>query len=98
MEENKLQIFVHTLRGKTIVLHVDKNEGIRNVKAMIHMKGPDHIPWDRQILICGRILRDDLTLSDYSIQSNSTLFLNARLPPCPLLLHKVDQLLRTKEP
>ena len=65
-------IFVKTLIGKTIALEVEASDTIRNVKTKI--QGKIEIPPDEQCLVFAKkLLEDELTLSDYSILSESTL-------------------------
>ena len=72
-----MQIYVHRFSAKTIILDVRPSDTIGNLKVMI--EDSEKISSDTQRLICrGRQLKDNRTLSDYKIQTESTLFLLLR--------------------
>lgn len=69
-----MQIFIKTITGRTVVLDADPSDIVRRIKEKLLEK--DGIPIDSQRLIfSGKHLENDHPLSDYGIQTESTLHL-----------------------
>lgn len=78
--QEKIQIFVKTLTGKTITLEVAPSNIIELAKAKIQSKVVIPIPQDRlHLIFAGKQLKDGHTLSDYNIEKGSTLHLVSSL-------------------
>jgi ubiquitin C len=77
-----MQIFVRTLTGQSLRLNVSPSGRIEDLKAKI--QDLEGIPAHQQSLKFGScLLLDGTTLQDYSLQRDSTLYLNLRLPSSP---------------
>ena len=72
-----LTILVRTLLGKTIALHINSGDSVCSVKRQIQEKEgypPDQI----SLVFGGREMDDDATLTQYSVQQDSTLLVSFR--------------------
>ena len=76
--EGTKQIFIKTLSGKSITLDVSDSDKIDSIKQKIFEK--EGIPVDQMRLVFnGKQLEDNNTISDYGIESDSTIHLVLRL-------------------
>ena len=73
-----MQIFVKWLTGKTRTLNVEPSDSIEIVKEIIQEQ--EKVPfYNQRLVFAGRYLKDDLTLGDCNIRTNSVLQLVERL-------------------
>ena len=73
-----MQMFIKTLTGKTVTVHVQPTYNVEDVKMIIQDK--EGIPVDQQrIVFGGKQLEDGLTLTHYNIQREATLHLILRM-------------------
>ena len=80
VEVNSMKIFVKTLTGKAIQIHVKPDDSIENLKVLIYIYIEENIPPEQQRLIFnGEQLVDGRQLSDYDIKEETILQLVLRL-------------------
>ncbi|XP_067862044.1 polyubiquitin-like [Heptranchias perlo] len=76
--EERMQIFLRNDKGKTSTYDVLPSDSVRDFKARVHRQ--EGVSPDQQRLTYeGKQLEDGRLLSDYNIQSQSTIFLLLRL-------------------
>jgi uncharacterized protein YegL len=73
-----IDVTVHTLTGRRIILEIDPAESVETLKLMIQDR--EGIPLDQQRLVhAGRQLENDQTLEECAIQNDSEVYLVLRL-------------------
>lgn len=76
--QDKLEVYVKTLTGKTVTLAVTSSNTVAELKEMIQDK--EGIPPDQQrFVFAGKQLEDDRMISEYHVRNASTLHLILRL-------------------
>ena len=78
IKKDVFQIFVKTLTGKTIYLYNSNNDTIGYLKFLIQIQ-EGIPPKDQRLIYAGKQLKDNRTISDYTIEKESTLHLALRL-------------------
>jgi len=73
-----MQIFIKSLTGDTISLTVDPSDTIQSIKQKVYEK-EDISPEFQKCIFNGRLLQDNMILSDYNIQNLSTIHLVTRV-------------------
>lgn len=79
MQSGNMQIYVKTLKNRSIALNVDSTDTVTNLKIKIQDK-EGISPYHQRLIYNGKIIENAKMLSDYDIQSGATLYLVLRLP------------------
>jgi len=73
-----MQIFVKNLLGNTIIIEIDSNNTIADLKKIINEKD-GILPEYQRLTFKGKELYDARTLEDHDIQNEDTLYIYLRL-------------------
>jgi len=71
-----LQIFVHTVTGQTKVMNIDASYTVQQLKWLINHKSSRDLSVEMTLMYGGKILDNSLTLSQYNVQKDSTIWEN----------------------
>ena len=70
-----MRIFIKTLTGNTIILHVEPSDTIENVRKQVGELEGNSSDQQCSLMFAGKLLNDGHTLKEYKIVSDSTIFM-----------------------
>lgn len=76
---NSMQIFVKTATGAVITLDVEASHTVQNIKELLSKRGLPAA--STRLIFAGKMMEDGRTMSDYNIQSQTTIHAVPRGPP-----------------
>jgi ubiquitin C len=81
--DDEIPIFVKTMNGKTVTVHVKVNETVYDGKKRFYETHENQpLPEDQRIIFCGRQLEDNKTWFESGVHGESTLHMIMRLRGC----------------